>query len=41
MLLKNGTLDGCAYKPRYFWTEFTLHGASGTLGNIATSSCQI
>ena len=29
-LLKNGTIDSCAYYPCYSWAGFTLRGASGT-----------
>ena len=41
LLLKNGTIDGYAYKTCYSRAGFTLRRAPGNLGIFATSSCQI
>ena len=41
LLLQNRAIDGYAYDPFYSQVRFTFRGAPGTLGIIATSSCQI
>ena len=41
LLLKNGALDGYAYKPCYYRAGFTMRGAPGALGIFAITFRQI